>query len=69
MAPDDAGGERRPLPLPLPLPGLRPCVAAGHHPRGGPAGAAVAAGLRWVLEAIVCQHHTVARVAEALSVA
>ena len=44
---------------PVPLHRLRACVAAGHQPRRG---------LRWALEAIVCQHLTVARVAEGLAV-
>jgi len=43
-------------------------VAPGHQQRGRAAGELSRRGLRWALEAIVCQHLTVARVAEGLAV-
>jgi transposase len=43
-------------------------VAAGHQPGGRAAGSSVAACVALGLEAIVCQHLTIARVAEALAV-
>ena len=49
--------------------GLRACVAAGHQPRRGAAGAKLTrTALRWALVGLVRQHLSVARLAEALAV-
>jgi len=66
LAPDDAAGHRPPLPVYR----VWACVAPGHQQRGRAAPRAKLSrrGLRWALEAIVCQHLTVARVAEGLAV-
>jgi hypothetical protein len=48
---------------------VRARVAAGHHQGGAAAGEALPSRAGWALEAMVCQHLTVARVAEGLGVA
>ena len=65
VAPDDAAGHGPPLPLRR----VRSCVAPRHQQaRREPRAKLSRRGLRWALEAIVCQHLTVARVAEGLGV-
>jgi transposase len=53
---------------PVPLPGLRPGVAAGHVGSCRAGARLSPGGLRWALEGLVCQHLTIARIAEALGV-
>ena len=61
---DDAVGEGPPLQVHR----VRPGVAAGHLQNRAAPGEDLSTGLRWALEGIVCQHLTVARVAEGLGV-
>ena len=67
VAPDDAGGDRAPVPVHR----VRARVAAGHDPSGAAEGEGLPgrAGLAWALVALVVQHLTVARIAEGLGVA
>jgi hypothetical protein len=45
------------------------CVAPGHQPAAEPRARLSRRGLAWALEAIVCQHLSIARVAQGLGVA
>jgi hypothetical protein len=47
---------------------LPSCVAPRHQQGGPAAGPSSRRGLRWALEALVCQHLSVARVADGLAV-
>ena len=65
VAPDDVADHDPPLSLHR----LWACVAPGHQPGPPSRGRKLSRrALRWALEGIVCQHLTVARVAEGLGV-
>jgi len=64
LAADHAAGHGAPVPVHR----VRARVAPGHQPRGRARAKLSRRGLRWALEAVVCQHLTVASVAEGLGV-
>ena len=64
MATDDVGGDT----VAVSLRRVWACVATGHGRRGGTAAKISSGGLAWALAGIVCQHLTVARIAEGLGV-